>query len=916
MTEPGEGEGAQTPDDSTRLRDGALHFRSYSLAQLNDLKQLIDGKSQPVNYANLLAEIANRETHESIDSAGPGVHGRFSASDSWAGWIDAKRRRSPVYGRGSIEIAAEHLTLHGLQRTWLGVSSPGIVHLPLANIRNAACDDEWVQFESKRRFRPTRYIRFKSPTHSDAVELASRLPRTQTAGFEQRWNEIRAFHSQVERLGGSAWSVVALVLINVAVFIAMAVMYGRVDEFDALQLIKWGANFGPATIDGQWWRLLTAQFVHASALHLLANMWVLFNAGRLGRQVFGDVAFFGIYFGTGICGYLASLAWNPANLTVGASGAIFGVLGAFMAFLLHQRAQLPTALLRAHWLSTLVFIVFNLISGALQPNIDNAAHVGGMLSGFVLGWLLARPLDTEVRVRFPWWQSAASLSFVTAVALAAFLQVRGLGSQMTSVERFVRDHEWYISGQIENLRLWQQLAASLSNGSISEAEVSRRFDRDIIPFWKDAHTRLASTLEPRNRKADEYAELAVEFSRLRRDWAEAIAEMTKARDATHAADAQRLMQETDRVQAQIERLQMRARMDHRPRSLAHGLFVNRMRRLMNPRAWTCVEAPPRAGRKIAATDSAEDAPAIRHEIGCRAQRYFLEGDYQALEAQLRASLERLDDLPDGESSLAAQFGALSTMIYYGTHELEDLLGRTADWRRAVADPLMAELVEAIVFQQWAWTARGGGTSSEVSGQGWYHFTHRAEMAAAALRSIEKAADSMPVWHDLSLDVALDLSQETTKIRAIFDRAVERFPRYMPLYAGMLRVLMPRWHGSYEDVDRFIMEVTRRGDDEQDLALYATLYWMYSVLEQDDCNIFIDAKASWTNLDLGFAELLERHPRSDYLLNAYAVMACEIRDRDKYAELRPLVERRLSQSAWSDKYSLADCDRHMRWKLKP
>jgi hypothetical protein len=92
-----------------------------------------------------------------------------------------------------------------------------------------------------------------------------------------------------------------------------------------------------------------------------------------------------------------------------------------------------------------------------------------------------------------------------------------------------------------------------------------------------------------------------------------------------------------------------------------------------------------------------------------------------------------------------------------------------------------------------------------------------------------------------------------------------------------------------------------------------LYWNYFVLEQDDCNIFVDAKATWTNLDLGFAELIERHPGSDYLLNAYAVMACQIRDREKYAELREQVGRRLSRSAWSDKYSLDSCDTQMRWQ---
>jgi rhomboid protease GluP len=758
-----------------------------------------------------------------------------------------------------------------------------------------------------------RIIRFAARTPVDAADLAARLPRKQTAGFEQRWNEIRRFHARVERFGGNAWSVFALVLINVAVFVAMAVTNGYFGEFETPQVIKWGANFGPATIDGQWWRLISAQFIHVNALHLLANMWVLINAGRLGRQVYGNPAFLGIYLGAGICGCLASLAWNPANVSAGASGAIFGVLAAFIAFLLRQRAQIPAAMLRAHWKSTLVFIVFNLVAGAFQANIDNAGHVGGMLSGFVLGWLLARPLDLESRSRFPAWQAVASLMFVAAVTLAAFFQVRGLGAQTTPVERFALDNEWYISGETENLRVWQMLAAGLADGTISNAEVSRRFEREIIPFWKDAQSRLSSTPGSKAREPDEYAALALEFSRSRLAWAQAIADLTRNRDSERADDAVRLMAETERLQALIERLHMRAHMDHRPRALAHSLFVNRVRRFLNPRAWECVKSPPRAGRTIAATDSPLDAPAMRHDIGCRAQRYFHEGDYQALEDMMRASLSELNDLPDGESSLAAQFGALSTMLYYGNSSLEDMLGKTADWRRAVADPLMAELVEAMIFQQWAWTARGGGTSGEVTGQGWYHFTRRSEMAAAALRSIESSAASMPVWHDLSMDVALDLSDDTSKIRVIFDRGIERFPGYLPLHSSMLRALMPRWQGSYEEVDLFIQEITRRGDNDQDLALYARLYWNYFVLEQDDCNIFVDAKATWTNLDLGFAELIERHPGSDYLLNAYAVMACQIRDREKYAELREQVGRRLSRSAWSDKYSLDSCDTQMRWQ---
>src|SRR5205823_1697881 len=97
------------------------------------------------------------------------------------------------------------------------------------------------------------------------------------------------------------------------------------------------------------------------------------------------------------------------------------------------------------------------------------------------------------------------------------------------------------------------------------------------------------------------------------------------------------------------------------------------------------------------------------------------------------------------------------------------------------DPLMAELAEVQVFQEWAWRARGEDSASEVPEQAWYYFRHRAEMAAAALRAIEKPGQQSPVWHELSIDTALDLSEGVPKIRAVFNRGVKLFPTYQPLY---------------------------------------------------------------------------------------------------------------------------------------
>ncbi len=897
-----------TPQSEARPHDGTLDVSSYSLAQLHDLRQLIDPQTQPHNHANLMAEIERRSGAERDLTRG--VRGRFTRRDGLAGWIEAKHRKSPVYGEGSLEIGDGRIDLDGFQRTWLGLPTPASVSVDFDRIRNVAADDHLLEFEIRRRFWFARRVRFEARARDAATALAGRLPNSHTSGFERRCREVREYQARVTALGGRPWSIYALLAVNVALFAIMSIRAGSITGFDLHTLIAWGANFGPSTLDGQPWRLVTSLFLHGGLVHLLANMWVLFGAGRLARQLHGNGTFLGIYFGTGVCASLSSLAWDPSMVSVGASGAIFGVLTAFLAFLFRQRAQLPAAILRAHWLSTLVFVVYSIGSGVVHDGIDNAAHVGGAISGFVIGWLMARPLDRESRAAWPLWRSLTSIGFIATVGAFTLWQVRGLAAQPNAVERFVRDNDWYVAGEQTNLAKWQAVAAQLSSGSVSPAEAERQFRNYISPFWKDAVPRLAAYEKKHRAGPDEFSTVILGFARLREQWSNAIAEALKSNDGSRSADLARLMNDTDAMQAQIERLQLRAQMDYRPRAFAHSLFVNRLRALVNPRAWKCISGPPIAGRTLGEEDSPDDAPMMAQAIGCRAQRLFEDGDYRELDALIREKAAQLNDLPDGSSSLAAIYHSLSTQMTYGGLELDALLGRTADWRRAVKDPLMAELAEVQVFQEWAWRARGEDSASEVPEQAWYYFRHRAEMAAAALRAIEKPGQQSPVWHELSIDTALDLSEGVPKIRAVFDRGVKLFPTYQPLYTRMLRVLMPRWDGSYEKIDEFIGQLTQRSDGGPNTELYAQLYWTYFVLEMDDCNIFRDGNAGWNNLDIGFGELERRYPRSDYLLNAHTVMACVAGDVATYDRLRTAAGRRMSESAWSKGWSLSKCDQLM------
>src|SRR5262249_40779524 len=116
-----------------------------------------------------------------------------------------------------------------------------------------------------------------------------------------------------------------LVGINAAVFLGMILAGMSLTDPSTQQLIRWGANWGPLTLGGQPWRLLTCIFLHAGILHIGFNMWCLWDLGALCESLYGPWTFGAVYFISGVGASITSVAWNPGGVSVGASGAIFGV---------------------------------------------------------------------------------------------------------------------------------------------------------------------------------------------------------------------------------------------------------------------------------------------------------------------------------------------------------------------------------------------------------------------------------------------------------------------------------------------------------------------------------------------------------------------------------------------------------------
>jgi rhomboid protease GluP len=178
-----------------------------------------------------------------------------------------------------------------------------------------------------------------------------------------------------------------LLYTNVVLFLIMWFVTGDFSSFNSYDLREWGASYQPGIADGQWWRLVTAMFLHGGIIHLFLNMTSLIIAGIFLEHKAGSLRFLFVFILSGIAGNIVSMFWHNDSTTVGASGAIFGLYGMFISFALSKNifgGKSPVLLVYGG----LCFIGINLLIG-LIPGIDNAAHIGGLICGFLLGFPVA-----------------------------------------------------------------------------------------------------------------------------------------------------------------------------------------------------------------------------------------------------------------------------------------------------------------------------------------------------------------------------------------------------------------------------------------------------------------------------------------------------------------------------------------------
>ena len=332
------------------------------------------------------------------------------------------------------------------------------------------------------------------------------------------------FHQHLIAATPRAYVTPLLIAANAAAFAVMVAMGinflgGRADEY-----LRFGANFAPLTTGGEWWRLFTCTFVHFGIVHLAFNLWALWDSGRLTERLFGNTWFAALYVFAGLCGSSASMLWNQSVISGGASGAVFGVFGALLAYMTVERGSIPPQTLNHLRVSTSTFVVYSLFYGFVQHGIDNAAHLGGLAGGFVMGLVLARPLAEPQRT------SGRARRLVLALLLTAItLPTAALLTPDTSrVYREARELQKEIDAfSAEEKRLQAAFMAVAEQSRANNRDASAaltQLQTTLLPAWDAAVARFARVEIDAKAPARKDYELLLRYATARRDGMRAVAD--------------------------------------------------------------------------------------------------------------------------------------------------------------------------------------------------------------------------------------------------------------------------------------------------------------------------------------------------------------------------------------------------------
>jgi rhomboid protease GluP len=339
---------------------------------------------------------------------------------------------------------------------------------------------------------------------------------------------MSSLHDQLRQMMPQLRLTPLLMAANVLVFGAMLLSgAGLWHSQNGVQL-AWGANFGPATQDGEWWRLGSAMFLHFGLLHLALNMWALWDGGQWVERMYGHFRFVVLYFAAGLAGNLLSLVVHAGQaVSGGASGAIFGLYGALLSYLWLERSRIQRGEFRWLFWAAIGFSVVTIVFGLMIPGIDNAAHIGGLIAGLLMGVLIkpnagvvAMPQRTKL---------IAGLGLVVLVGLmmASVPQRAYRWSDEKHVQREIGE---FLQEDAAITRAWESIMQQGQRKGASFEELADVIESVVADRYEHSFEELSALPHDTNLPSALAAERLTRYAGQRRDASRAMVDGLRAKD--------------------------------------------------------------------------------------------------------------------------------------------------------------------------------------------------------------------------------------------------------------------------------------------------------------------------------------------------------------------------------------------------
>jgi rhomboid protease GluP len=333
---------------------------------------------------------------------------------------------------------------------------------------------------------------------------------------------LQNLHNALKLRNPEIWVTKFIIATNLVIFCAMlADGAGLWHSSNGVQL-AWGANFGPATQDGEWWRLGSAMFLHFGIVHLLLNMWALWDAGQLAERMYGRLRFAGIYIISGLLGNLLSLViQGNSAVSGGASGAIFGVYGAILVFMWREKDAISAHEFRWLFWGALGFSIASILFGFIIPGIDNSAHIGGFIIGILSAITLPRALSDIRPATRPSLVSGGMILLLTTTLIYNIPAAKYRWGDEIILRQQIE--EFLVQEQAIN-RSWLEIIQTDKDKNATTDELATQIDSAIADRYKQSFEKLSQL--PVNPALPSAAKLddLLKYTELKKDESRALAE--------------------------------------------------------------------------------------------------------------------------------------------------------------------------------------------------------------------------------------------------------------------------------------------------------------------------------------------------------------------------------------------------------